>query len=324
MSPNAPRSILEARSLSVPGKVFLLGEYAVLAGQPALVAAVGPRFSWNRGEPGAVIRGRAAAHPKSPAGRLIAAARMSAGTVASEFFGEHFPGTFDDPHGGKGGFGASTAEFAMTYQLLAPSLGWGLDWISCWKKYQELYAADGVPPSGADLAVQMTGGTGIFDPVVPAVQALATGGVSQALLVFSAAGLPGRKVATHEHLKSDRLKSLDPRSEWISALSECVAEGIGAWRKDDIPAFGKVLTRFAETLAAEGLEADGARGERARLSLLAGVHGLKGAGGMLSDALVAAVDPARHDAFIAVAASLGLRLVSKGIPREEGILNESH
>ena len=33
-----------ALSYSAPGKVFLLGEYAVLAGLPALVASVGPRF----------------------------------------------------------------------------------------------------------------------------------------------------------------------------------------------------------------------------------------------------------------------------------------
>src|SRR5688500_3763546 len=47
-----------------PGKVFLLGEYSVLAGGDALVLAVGPRFKLALGE------GFDPA-PQSPAGRLL-------------------------------------------------------------------------------------------------------------------------------------------------------------------------------------------------------------------------------------------------------------
>src|SRR5689334_3004965 len=40
---------LAAECYSIAGKVFVLGEYAILAGLPALVAAVPPRFSMKCG-----------------------------------------------------------------------------------------------------------------------------------------------------------------------------------------------------------------------------------------------------------------------------------
>src|SRR4051812_26828373 len=118
-------------SWSVPGKVFLLGEYAVLAGKPAVIAAIPPRFGLRAG--------RSLPVEKSPAGRLLASV------------GEGLARRLADPHLGSGGFGASTAEFALHYRELVSrssrARGWSLSAEAVWAKYRDLHVQDDLPPS---------------------------------------------------------------------------------------------------------------------------------------------------------------------------------
>lgn len=75
---------------------------------------------------------------------------------------------FQDPLEGLGGFGASSAQFALLhglYQLqgqLDVEAERFFDWHSLLKDYRSLHSDGGTPPSGADVVSQCRGGLLIF------------------------------------------------------------------------------------------------------------------------------------------------------------------
>lgn len=317
---------------SVAGKVFILGEYAVLAGRPALVAAVEPRFRLSRGEP----HGRAGGwepSSASPAGRLLEFIRRRVGADRTANL------RFVDPHEGCGGFGASTAQFALLYRVFAEEMGFEPRWRRVWALYRELTdQGRAIPPSGADLVAQWQGGIVFFDPserlcfdVSPLLD-------WTRLLVFSAAGKPGRKVATHEHLERLSGKELARDGAWVSALSGALEAGIRAVHEGDGEKLGLAMNAYAETLSGLGLENAEAREDRLALRALPGVIGAKGAGALLSDAVIVllnergsraggpGVDRAGSDErgsraqVVRAAEARGLRLVGDGIGPQAGVL----
>ena len=91
--------------LSAPSKTFLTGEYGVLAkGGQSLVVNTYPLFELHIAPKG--NRACWGIHKKSPAGTWIQ-------NNPNDF--EDIGITFVDPHQGRGGFGASTAQFLMVY-----------------------------------------------------------------------------------------------------------------------------------------------------------------------------------------------------------------
>src|SRR4051812_47804624 len=105
-------------SASSPGKVFILGEYAVLEGRPAVIASVGPRFRMKLDREGA--RGPAP-HPQSPVSRLMDWAGRAGIPGIQDL--EDLSLDFEDPFDGAGGFGSSTAQFALAYRVLSELSG---------------------------------------------------------------------------------------------------------------------------------------------------------------------------------------------------------
>ena len=301
--------------ISIPGKIFLLGEYAVLGGSPAWVAALGPRFS---------LRAEKAEEwefpfsSQSPAGRLLQAWKEQ-GEIGPFRF------AFRDAHGGAGGFGGSTAEFALAYvaeKLISREAQTGsFDAIALptWKKYREVTGRDpGIAPSGADLLVQLLGG-------VQRVRVDRTGEAHvspihdqlplERFVILSAAGVPGRKVTTHAHLAS-----FEGGTQFHRDLEQIVADAEMALHAGDVIALGASLTRYAEVLGELGLEAPAAREERERFTRLPGVLGYKGCGALLSDAAVALVsDDVAASGLIQAASARGLRLVTQGLKVEPGV-----
>lgn len=297
---------LQPPSFNVPGKVFLLGEYAVLAGLPAVVAAVGPRFELRatEGSGGTPIA------PESPAGKLIHWARAQ-GLPEMKF-------EFTDPHRGAGGFGASTAQFALAYQAYAQIVDWDRRWERVWKLYRELTAGPEFPPSGADLVAQWKGGMTFFDSSEKnAPHSMDVWPIFDwtSLLVFSATGQAGRKVATHEHL--DRLK----RGSWAHTLEGPLSRGISAIQEGNARALGQAMTDYADALFRADLELPASRDDRAVLRNLPGVLGVKGAGAMQADAMLVLMEPRspHREQVIQEATARGLALVANGLPHELGV-----
>ena len=85
------------------------------------------------------------------------------------------------------------------------------------------------------------------------------------------------------------------------------------------------MTAYADTLQGAGLEVEAAFRDRKALRLLPGVLGVKGAGALLSDAVIVMMEPqsAHRSNVIAAAQKRGLRLIADGLSLEEGIACQS-
>ncbi len=289
---------------SVPGKVFLLGEYAVLAGASALVAAVPPRFSLSRASfPGSR---KSDFHPESPAGRS-SLVRANAG-------GWHW----SDPASGDGGFGASTAQFA-----LAAAASGVMDPETLWREYRRTHNGVGIQPSGADLMAQIHGGVIEFRLDGPECRIRQHGAslMQVHLLVLQASHQQGRKTTTHHHLSSISAPVLQ---QIHVAVQPVIERALHAWSEADARAFAACLGEYADRLSRFGLEADAARADREVLARLPGVLGVKGTGALQSDALILVIDSIGFDrlAFEQRLQELGLRLWCERVNPESGLVRQ--
>lgn len=219
--------------LSSPSKTFLCGEYAVLIGGSALVLTHGPRFTL-RVSHAPSINAPKWLHPESPAGRLY---------KNYEVLLKDFDFEFHDPHEGRGGFGASGAQFATLYAFIKDLKN---QWSEVFpgvllKEFKEL---DSSNSSGCDVLAQWSGGGIVrINPAFPQ-DVMSLSWPFQDLETFV---LPtGVKVPTHDHLKDlrfDRLESLKTISEDV----------VDAFLSKEERNFLTHLRTFSEELEAKGL-----------------------------------------------------------------------
>jgi len=305
------------RRLSVPGKVFLLGEYAVLHGFPGLLLSTRPRFvmEYQGGEVDTAFAqefrsslSMDSVHPDSPAGKLLVSVRRGRDRASSiRFF---------DPYG-YGGFGASCAQYLLLRVLLE---GGRLPSRELWTTYLGDYLtlfSEASRPSGLDLVSQFVGGRVWIDARAGSLKDLNPEFPWQNLLVFSATELPGRKVATHDHLTSIQL--LPP--SLLSKLGELVHGAASSIESVQPAALGKAMTEYASLLAQLGFESEAAREDRLAFSELRGVLGSKGCGAGLSDVIIVLAENIERDggAICSLAEQRGLKLVQAGVDVEPGL-----
>jgi mevalonate kinase len=179
---------MTALRLSLPGKTFLAGEYLALSGGPALLAAVEPRFELVVEKNNS--KGENPFHADSPAGQLW---------LRHQSYLQDFSLAFIDPHQRQGGFGGSTAEFALLHMFvqLKDSL-----WVGAQANFDlhgmlnDYRATCAGRASGADLIGQVRGGITLF--------VRERGQIQNYPWLFSDIGFflakTGRKLKTHEHL----------------------------------------------------------------------------------------------------------------------------
>ena len=187
--------MLRKLQISVPGKVFLAGEYLALQGKSTLVAALEPRFVLQCARSAEPVS-KNPFHPESPAGKLY---------KIHESFYSQYQIEFLDPYLGAGGLGASTASFAALYELhdsFQKSLKEGSE-LADLREMIEVYqscaqSSQGPKPSGADLVAQVLGGIVHFDR--------SHGKLATQAWPFADLGLlfckTPLKIATHEHLRT--------------------------------------------------------------------------------------------------------------------------
>lgn len=129
---------------SVPGKTFLAGEYLAVKEGPTLFILTKPVFETVISKGEGLIDG---IHSESPAGLYIAKNK--------DLFQEvniRFKAAYD----GKGGFGASTAQFLAVYSFVQGSSD--IDPLDMLEDYYEVaWQGVGTKPSGADLVAQLCG-----------------------------------------------------------------------------------------------------------------------------------------------------------------------
>jgi mevalonate kinase len=301
------------KSFDIAGKVFVMGEYAVLGGLPALIASIAPRFSGSLRE---MTETNDNHHPESPVGRFLRWAREHQGLRCSFHFEDPYP---------NGGFGASTAQFAIAYAVAAAELGLECDWQSVWRFYRDLVVVSGVAPSGADLVAQLCGGVSLFDPASLTCADLWKKFDWSRLLVFSPSTQSDRKVATHEHLKEffsegPKAPKIVDHSQLFSRLAIPLMEGLAAIEQQRIHRLGQAMNKYADVLAEYRLEARATFEDRQALKALPGVCGVKGSGAMQADlVLVLTAQDADLAAIIQLAQSRSLKLINNGLTWQRGI-----
>lgn len=258
--------------LSCPSKTFLLGEYLVLNEGMALIMSTTPRFELVIKTDGTgIVDGFV---PESPAGQWIRQNRLFFQNVDVQFL---------DPHMGRGGFGASSAQYLLshvaTQVLKNPKKGtefnpedFKIEQI--WRAYRQLetVSAEGLRASGADLVGQFVGGLCKFHMEPFRAKAFRFPFADyDVVLVYTGAKLP-----THEHLRGLKRINTDELGWIYSRAVETLAVG-------DAPAFFDSVNDYYAELLEMGLVAEHTQVIVTTLLSKPFVAAAKGCGAMGSD-----------------------------------------
>lgn len=232
--------------IQIPGKTFCFGEYAALVGGPALLLATKPGFEMILKTAEGLTQNPF--HPLSPAGRYF--------EKNKDFFND-WQVEFIDHYQGRGGFGASTAQFlGLCYfkrQMFSDNVPDRL-YFNVWNEYKsinrELKPDSKLTqqPSGYDLWSQMLGGTSLIQPEkTDDLVRFQNSKYQWPFEELSYVIVPtGFKVPTHDHLNS-------LNSESIAGLALKSEELAKAWSEKNQSEFLNQLRNWSETLMSLGL-----------------------------------------------------------------------
>jgi mevalonate kinase len=260
--------------LSAPSKTFLVGEYAALLGGPCLLLNTEPRFE-------AVIETEGSGecigvHPQSPAGLWVRSHREDFSAINFEF---------RDPHEGRGGFGASGAQFlfawAWSHMQSKPSLQQALsvDPKRVLADFLSFFSDQATPPSGADVVSQSVGGLLSLNLRPFSNQVFAWPFQQLDFLVVPT----GVTLPTHSHLKT-------LNHEGLVRLRDLSSHVISALKQESETEFLTGLQNFANELATQGKVASHTLSLLHELRSQDGVRLAKGCGAMGSDVVLVIVD----------------------------------
>jgi len=206
----------------IPGKTFLLGEYVAMYGGPALLALTQPCFKLDNLK---------RLHPACPASRLW-----------QDKTGKSCDWGLKNPYQGRGGLGASSAEFLLAYQQLFP----GKIDISHLREIFCKYSDNGkgIPPSGYDLIAQTSHGCVIVESNPLQLHSFPW--------QFNELGFvlvhTGVKLATHEHLKEVNQINWKPFVPFVEKACEAMID-------HNIENFLSAITNFSSQLYQQHLVA---------------------------------------------------------------------
>ena len=222
--------------ISCPAKTFVLGEYGVLDGGPAILINSAPRFACRISE-----NSKSSSvfdfPEKSPVGQWFKENQETFRNVSLEWL---------DPYKGKGGLGFSSAQFNILYAYSFLRKYGSLDQVkplALWKTYCSL-EFEGQPPSGADILSQWIGGVCLFEQDPLTVQSI-TSSLPELDCVMIHTGV---RIKTHEHLKQLKL----PKLSELTSLARVGVEAMEQGREEDfiqiVNEYGEVLNRMGLTL----------------------------------------------------------------------------
>lgn len=264
---------------TAPSKTFLIGEYAVLAGSPALVACTAPWFELRPATDATSI------HPLSPAGRFLSDHQYKLTECA-----------FVDPHQGQGGFGASSAQFLLCYQYHHHIQQWdATSYQALLDCYCEYATQQGTPPSGADVLAQTDAGLAWVDVTSASVKHHPWPFHDCAVTLART----GHKVATHHHLAA--LGRQD-----FSRLTAIAQQAQQAFSTATTTDFITAIDDYRQTLASLSLTLDHSVDCCRELYKNPHVVAAKGCGALGADVIAVLHTPEEYAAIDANLLALGL------------------
>ncbi len=262
------------RKFELPAKTFLLGEYLALSGGPAILYLTPPPFTLRETEGERELP----FHPESPAGKLI----LESTSLAEQSL------EWINPYAARGGFGASSAEFAGLFLFenaakIGEMSNTELAWLAR-DKYLSLHGNTKNKPSGLDVVAQTYSAlTSPFSTLLLYIDAntrelteLPTPTEKKARIELLHTG---RKLATHEHLNS--LEKKIPESE----AKEIVLEAKRALLENNVNGVLGAIDDYQALLQSAGLSAPFTIEQIKELHTSPRVLAAKGCGAMGSDVI---------------------------------------
>lgn len=216
-------------TLSYPGKTFLIGEYAVLHGAPAVLVNTEPRFQFHVEQ--RPLSSSLPFHEDSPAYFFCERNK--------DFFSD-IAVSVHDPHKGCGGFGLSSAEFNCVYDIFLKKRQSPQELSQIWNVYHSLSKG-----SGADVVSQRVRGLCVFHPQPFQAQSLHWPFYDLGFALIRV----GEKHNTSMHLENLNLKAFP----LLTKISLKAVESMRSFRED---IFIDCLIQYSEILEQLRLTAD--------------------------------------------------------------------
>lgn len=274
--------------LSAKSKTFLVGEYCVTCGGSAIVLCTSPSFLLKVGKKLEMIKGIKSSSP------AFAFYKLHADVYRGLFI------NFYDPHCRAGGFGASSAQFAMLYKLKKKIEGNELENESISNEYiakflQEYHSIaqhmkanfrhssinNGlIKPSGADCLAQLHNSNIYFNSSTNEVEKLEYWPFTDINFVIIRTG---EKLPTYRHLCQLSAGFIEENSPRLSDIVEGVRE---AWKKQNSDDFVEGVRNFGKSLQDLGLVATKTKKILEEIIKLKEVVAAKGCGAMGADTIL--------------------------------------
>lgn len=260
---------------TIPAKTFLVGEYAALTGQSALLVTTTPCFELRK----ATVPGLQGIHLDSPAGRWWTQSNLT-----------HAGFTWHDPYAGLGGLGASSAQFLAVYLACAHIRNQLVEPEALLHDYQKIATQPGIQPSGYDVLAQYTQGCVYLNRQKETQEKHAWPFADIGFILVHSQ----KKLATHEHLQSLMLSSN------IDYLSDLVDHARAAFLNKSSYHLIEVVKAYHQALCAEGWVANHTLNCIQRLYQETNALAIKGCGAMGADVILLIVKQAQIQEQIAL------------------------
>lgn len=264
---------------SAPGSLMLLGEYAVLNGHPALVAAINQSIHvtltphetddihiYSKLAGHHTTRETLAAHPKLA---FIMTALQQAAPLPSGF-----TLTVESEFSSTMGLGSSAAVTVATCEALNQWLSQALSPERLWQQVMRVIHSVQGKGSGADAAASITGGIICFDNKPLTIKPIDT--PLTLSVVFS-----GNKVSTSEALKTIRVTP-----QWEKAMSDLTEQATLALNDNNRPLLGDLFNQGQALMTELGVSNDTLNQLTQTLCEDPGIFGAKISGSGFGDCVI--------------------------------------
>ena len=252
--------------ISCPAKTFIIGEYAVLDGGPAIILNTSPRF---------ICR----IQKNSTAGKINMAENSPAGQwvkkQAQDFQSVQL--NWSSQYENKGGLGFSSAQFNILYAYSFILRDGHIDQITPqedWRSYRNL-KFEGFIPSGADIITQWVGGVTVFEQSPLSIETLTSSLPDLDCIVLRT----GDYFETHKYLKNFKLTE-------VSDLKKIAQLAVTAMKQKEELAFISAINDYRKAIKRKNYITAKSDEILSRLEKIKAIKALKACGAMGAETLI--------------------------------------